>query len=437
MQCYSLMRKKSLNFITLGCSKNLVDSERVLGQLPKSRFKISHDANGAADIVVINTCGFINDAKQESIDTILEYVNAKKKGLVEQVLVFGCLSQRYTEDLSKEIPEVDGWFGAGEPEALFAHLNVKPKSACSKRFQTTPSHFAYLKISEGCDRTCSFCAIPMIRGSYRSRTIESLVEEAKTLAGNGVKELLIIAQDISYYGIDLERKQLLAPLLEQLVEVDGIEWIRLHYGYPKNFPEAAIDLMAKHPKICKYLDIPLQHANNQILSAMKRGHSKEEMLNLLAQLRQKVPNIALRTTMLVGFPGETQKEFDELLQFVKDTRIDRLGVFTYSEEEGTQAATLTDGVSENEKQRRADMLMEVQQEISLEINQQKIGKVFKVIIDRQEGNHFVGRTEYDSPEVDNEVIVEDHPNITIGNFVQVKITSASEFELFGKVVESH
>jgi len=430
------MRKKSLNFITLGCSKNLVDSERVLGQLPKSRFKISHDANGAADIVVINTCGFINDAKQESIDTILEYVNAKKKGLVEQVLVFGCLSQRYTEDLSKEIPEVDGWFGAGEPDALFTHLNVKPKSACSKRFQTTPSHFAYLKISEGCDRTCSFCAIPMIRGSYRSRTIESLVEEAKTLAGNGVKELLIIAQDISYYGIDLERKQLLAPLLEQLVEVDGIEWIRLHYGYPKNFPEAAIDLMAKHPKICKYLDIPLQHANNQILSAMKRGHSKEEMLNLLAQLRQKVPNIALRTTMLVGFPGETQKEFDELLQFVKDTRIDRLGVFTYSEEEGTQAATLADGVSEKEKQRRADMLMEVQQEISLEINQQKIGKVFKVIIDRQEGNHFVGRTEYDSPEVDNEVIVEDHPKITIGNFVQVKITSASEFELFGKVVES-
>lgn len=436
MQCFFLMRKKSLNFITLGCSKNLVDSERVLGQLPKSRFKISHDANGAADIVVINTCGFINDAKQESIDTILEYVNAKKKGLVEQVLVFGCLSQRYTEDLSKEIPEVDGWFGAGEPDALFTHLNVKPKSACSKRFQTTPSHFAYLKISEGCDRTCSFCAIPMIRGSYRSRTIESLVEEAKTLAGNGVKELLIIAQDISYYGIDLERKQLLAPLLEQLVEVDGIEWIRLHYGYPKNFPEAAIDLMAKHPKICKYLDIPLQHANNQILSAMKRGHSKEEMLNLLAQLRQKVPNIALRTTMLVGFPGETQKEFDELLQFVKDTRIDRLGVFTYSEEEGTQAATLADGVSEKEKQRRADMLMEVQQEISLEINQQKIGKVFKVIIDRQEGNHFVGRTEYDSPEVDNEVIVEDHPKITIGNFVQVKITSASEFELFGKVVES-
>jgi len=430
------MRKKSLNLITLGCSKNLVDSERILGQLSSKKFKINHDASGPADIVLINTCGFIKDAKQESIDTILEYVNAKKNGLVGQVVVFGCLSERYKADLQKEIPEVDAWFGAREPIGMFEFLTEKFDTGCGMRYQTTPSHFAYLKISEGCDRACSFCAIPMIRGEYRSRTIESLVEEAKMLAGNGVKELLVIAQDISYYGLDLGNQQLLGPLLEELVKIDGIEWIRLHYGYPKNFPPDVIDLMASQPKICKYLDIPIQHINDRILKMMRRGHTKEETLQLIADLRTKVPDIAIRTTMMVGFPGETASEFEEMLEFVKEARIDRLGVFTYSPEEGTQANLLKDNISEKEKQRRADVLMALQEQISLEKNLQKVGKNYKVVIDRKEGSFFVGRTEFDSPEVDNEVFVEDHPSILLGEFVDVCITSASEFEIFGKIVEN-
>lgn len=413
-----------------------MDSERILGQLSSKKFKISHDASGPADIVLINTCGFIKDAKQESIDTILEYVNAKKKGLVGQVVVFGCLSERYQADLQKEIPEVDGWFGAREPTGMFEFLTEKYDSGCGLRHQTTPSHFAYLKISEGCDRACSFCAIPMIRGTYRSRTIESLVEEAKMLASNGVKELLVIAQDISYYGLDLGDQQLLGPLLQELVKIAGIEWIRLHYGYPKNFPPDVIDLMASQPKICRYLDIPIQHINDRILKMMRRGHTKEETLQLIADLRAKVPDIAIRTTMMVGFPGETALEFEEMLDFVKDARIDRLGVFTYSPEEGTQANLLKDSINEKEKQRRASVLMALQEQISLEKNLQKVGRNYKVIIDRKEGNFFVGRTEFDSPEVDNEVFIEDHPDILLGEFIDVCITSASEFEIFGKIAEN-
>lgn len=428
------MKKKSLNVITLGCSKNLVDSERILGQLPAGKFKLSHDAPGPADIVIINTCGFIKDAKEESIDTILQYVEAKKQGLVEEVIVTGCLSQRYKEELQKEIPEADAWFGAREPDELFDYLSQKYSRDSGKRYLTTPSHFAYLKIAEGCDRTCSFCAIPMIRGAFRSRSIESLVEEAKELAAKGVKELLLVAQDLSYYGYDLQKKPLLAPLLEELSKVEGIEWIRLHYAYPKNFPEDVIPLMATNKKICRYLDIPVQHINDRILKVMRRGHDKKATLQLLEKFRRQIPGVALRTTLLVGFPGETREEFQELLDFVKLARFERLGVFTYSPEEGTSAFPLEDNIPEKEKERRAAELMEVQAEISGALNEEKIGKTFTVLIDREEGEYFIGRTEFDSPEVDNEVLVETAPEIKIGAFVNVMITSATDFELFGQAV---
>lgn len=425
------MKKKSLNVITLGCSKNLVDSERILGQLPSGKFRLLHDANGPADIVIINTCGFIKDAKQESIDTILQYVEAKKKGLVEQVIVSGCLSQRYKEALQKEIPEADAWFGAREPNDLFEYLSLKYSGESGKRYLTTPGHYAYLKIAEGCDRTCSFCAIPLIRGAFRSRTIESLVEETQNLAAKGVKEILLIAQDLSYYGYDLEKRPLLATLLESLMKVNGIEWIRLHYAYPKNFPEEVIQIMADNPKICRYLDIPVQHINDRILKAMRRGHDKQATLQLLEKFRQQIPGVALRTTLMVGFPGETRQEFEELLEFVKLARFERLGVFTYSPEEGTSAFALGDPVPEKEKQRRAKVLMDLQAEISGALNEEKIGKTFKVLIDRQEGEFFIGRTEFDSPEVDNEVLVGKSAGITIGSFVNVQITSVTDFELFG------
>jgi len=425
-------KKRTLNLVTLGCSKNLVDSERILGQLPSSRFKITHEASGPSDIVIINTCGFIKDAKQESIDTILEYVEAKKQGLVKEVLVTGCLSQRYKSELAKEIPEADGWFGAREPFELFEYLSLKFDPYSERRFTTTPAHFAYLKIAEGCDRTCSFCAIPLIRGTYRSRTPGSLVEEARKLAANGVKELILIAQDLTYYGLDLGKKPLLAPLLEDLSEVAGIEWIRLHYAYPRNFPEDVIRVMAANRKICRYIDLPLQHINDGILKAMRRGHDRASTLQLLEKFRQMVPGIALRTTLMVGFPGETREIFEELLDFVRLVQFDRLGVFTYSPEEGTSAWALGDPIYEEEKQSRANELMDIQAEISGSKNDEKIGKTFKVIIDEKEGNYYIGRTEYDSPEVDNEVLVEIEPGIETGNFVPVTIHSATEFELFGK-----
>jgi len=424
---------KHINIITLGCSKNLVDSERISGQLQKDSFKVSHNADGPADIVIINTCGFIHDAKEESIDTILRYTQAKKQGLVKEVIVTGCLAQRYKDELKAEIPEADAWFGVEEPHGLFEHLRKTYSSENTDRVLATPNHYAFLKIAEGCDRTCSFCAIPMIRGRFISRTPESLEEEARKLVAGGVKELLLIAQDLSYYGYDLQKRPMLADLLKRLVKIDGLHWIRLHYAYPQKFPKEVIDLMASEPKICKYLDIPVQHINDAVLKAMRRNTTKEETLNLIHEFRVKIPDVALRTTLLVGFPGETQTQFNELLAFVEQTRFDRLGVFTYSAEEGTRAWELKDTVSEKVKQARARKIMEVQQNISLELNEARIGKLLNVLIDREEDQYFVGRTEYDSPEVDNEVFITKEDGVEVGSFSTVKIESASEFELFGKI----
>ncbi len=426
--------KKHINIITLGCSKNLVDSEKIMGQLQYGPFRITHDADGPSDIVVINTCGFIGDAKEESIDTILQYTEAKKQGLVKEVIVTGCLSQRYKDTLKKEIPEADAWFGVDNPSELFGYLRQKYSDSNQERMLTTPSHFAYLKIAEGCDRTCSFCAIPLIRGKFISRPVESLVAEAAELARKGVKELLLIAQDLSYYGFDLEKRSMLADLLRELVKLDGIEWIRLHYAYPRNFPTEVIDLMAAEPKICRYLDIPLQHISDPILKSMRRNTDKATTLALIDAFRSKVPDVALRTTLLVGYPGETKEHFEELLEFVKETRFERLGVFTYSPEEGTKAYELKDTVSDKEKQQRADTIMELQQTLSLELNQQKIGQTFRVLIDREEEDYFVGRTEYDSPEVDNEVYVAKQQGIVTGEFCSVRITSAIDFDLFGELL---
>ncbi len=425
--------KKHINIITLGCSKNLVDSEKIMGQLNNGQFTLSHDADGPADIVILNTCGFINDAKEESIDSILHYAKAKKEGLVEEVVVTGCLSQRYKEVLAEEIPEADAWFGVEEPSDLFGYLNQKYQPENEARFLTTPSHFAYLKIAEGCDRTCSFCAIPLIRGAYRSRTIQSLVVEAKHLAAKGVKELLLIAQDLSYYGYDLEKRSMLAELVDELSLIDGIQWIRLHYAYPKSFPDALIKLMAENPKVCRYLDIPLQHINDTLLKSMRRNADKASTLVLLDKIRKQVPDVALRTTFLVGYPGETRQQFEELFNFVRETRFERLGVFTYSPEEGTKAYELDEDIDDKTKQERADELMELQQSISHELNQQKVGKTMSVLIDREEEDHFVGRTEYDSPEVDNEVLVEKNGAIRVGEFYHVEIVDATDFELYGRV----
>lgn len=427
------MRKKTINLISLGCSKNLVDSEKILGQLPKSHFRLMHDASAPADIVIINTCGFIKDAKQESIDTILSFAAARKQGSVKELIVVGCLSQRYKAALPAEIPEVDAWYGVDEPEALFARLKENFSPDLPVRQITTPSHVAYLKVAEGCDRSCSFCAIPLIRGQFQSATVEKVIEEAQYLAGIGVKELLLVAQDLSYYGRDIAKKPLLASLLRELTGIDGIEWIRLHYMYPKNFPTDIIPLMANHPKICNYIDMPFQHINDAVLKSMRRGHNKKETKALINDLRSQIPGLALRTTMLVGYPGETTEAFSELMDFVAESRFERLGVFTYSPEEDTAAFGLGDPVSARQKENRAARLMALQQQISLEINEKRIGKVFKVIIDREESDVFIGRTEYDSLEVDNEVCIEKSPGIAIGQFANIRITGAGEFELFGQL----
>ncbi|MFW5793034.1 MAG: 30S ribosomal protein S12 methylthiotransferase RimO [Bacteroidota bacterium] len=427
------MRKKSINIITLGCSKNLVDSEKILGQLDRNRFDLFHDADTLTDIVIINTCGFINDAKQESIDTILQFLEAKKQGDIEKVIVTGCLSQRYRDELSEEIPDADACFGTDENDELFKLLKQDFNKEIISRTITTPAHYAYLKISEGCDRFCAFCAIPLIRGAYKSTPIELLVEEAKMLADKGVKELLLIAQDLNFYGFDLNGKLQLGNLINELSKIDGIEWIRLHYAYPHKFPEDVIDIIANNPKLCHYLDIPLQHINDSILNSMKRGHNNEDTVNLINKLRQKVPDIAIRTTMLVGYPGETDEMFEELLEFVKDQKFERLGVFTYSPEEGTKAFSLKDNVPEKTKNLRAEKLMKVQQEISLNNNLSKIGKSFKVIIDREEDDCFVGRTEFDSPEIDNEVLIKKDSLLKAGEFFNIRITDAAEFELFGEL----
>jgi ribosomal protein S12 methylthiotransferase len=429
--------KTKVNIVTLGCSKNLVDSEVLLTQLRGNGIDVVHEsAEDDANVVVINTCGFIDNAKQESIDTILRYVDAKEEGIVDKVYVTGCLSQRYKDDLEKEIPEVDAWFGTRDLSRLLKVFKADYKhELVGERILTNPSHYAYLKISEGCDRPCSFCAIPLMRGKHISRPIEELVLEAKNLAKSGTKELLLIAQDSTYYGLDLYKKRNLADLLKNLSDVEGIEWIRLHYAFPTGFPMDALNVMAERPNICKYLDIPLQHGSSEMLKIMRRGTTREKTEELLQTIRAKVPGIAIRTTMIAGHPGETEKEFNEMMTFIEKSRFDRLGVFAYSHEENTHAYSMPDDVPAEVKQQRTDAVMELQQGISLELNQQKVGTIQKVLIDRKEGGSFIGRTEFDSPEVDNEVLIDGTTNyLRIGDFVNVKVTQATEFDLTGDVV---
>lgn len=431
-------KKTKVNIVTLGCSKNLVDSEVLLTQLRGNGINAVHEsADDDSNVVVINTCGFIDNAKQESIDTILRYVDAKEEGIVDKVFVTGCLSQRYKDDLEKEIPEVDAWFGTRDLSRLLKVFKANYKhELVGERILTNPSHYAYLKISEGCDRPCSFCAIPLMRGKHISRPIEELVREAKNLARNGTKELLIIAQDSTYYGLDLYKKRNLSELLKNLSDVEGIDWIRLHYAFPAGFPMDVLDVMAERPNICKYLDIPLQHGSTQMLQTMRRGITREKTESLLQTIRDKVPGIAIRTTMITGHPGETEKDFNELLDFVEKSRFERLGVFAYSHEENTHAYSMPDDIPAEVKQERTDAVMELQQSISLELNQQRIGKEMKVLIDRKEGGHYIGRTEYDSPEVDNEVIIPVTSDyLRIGDFVNVKVRAATEFDLTGDLIE--
>jgi ribosomal protein S12 methylthiotransferase len=430
-------KKTKVNVVTLGCSKNLVDSEVLLTQLKGNGIDAVHEsANDDANVVVINTCGFIDNAKQESIDTILRYVDAKEEGIVDKVYVTGCLSQRYKDDLEKEIPEVDAWFGTRDLSRLLKVFKANYKQELvGERILTNPSHFAYLKISEGCDRPCSFCAIPLMRGKHVSRPMEELVLEAKNLAKNGTRELLLIAQDSTYYGLDLYKKRNLADLMKRLSDVEGIDWIRLHYAFPSAFPLDVLDVMNERPNICKYLDIPLQHGSTKMLQLMRRGITREKTEELLHTIREKVPGIAIRTTLISGHPGETDDDFLEMMTFIEKSRFERLGIFNYSHEENTHSHSMNDNVPAEIKQQRSDAVMELQQGISLEANQQRIGQTLKVIVDRKEGGNFIGRTEFDSPEVDNEVIIEAKENyLRIGDFVNVKISDASEFDLTGKAV---
>ncbi len=431
------IKKDKVSVITLGCSKNLVDSEVLMSQLQHGGYDVQHDKwNKGRNIVIVNTCGFIDRAKEESINTILDYADAKNAGKIEKLYVTGCLSQRYKDNLETEIPEVDAFFGTLELPRLLKTLKVDYKhELIGERFLTTPVHYAYLKISEGCNRTCSFCAIPLMRGKHISRAIEDLVAEAKNLAGQGVKELILIAQELTFYGLDIYKKRRLPELLAELSKVDGIEWIRLHYAYPAQFPLEIIDAIAENEKVCHYLDMPLQHASDNILTAMRRNITNAETLDLIAQIRAKVPDIAIRTTMLVGFPGETEQDFEDLKTFIEKVRFDRLGVFTYSHEESTRAHIHADDIPEELKQERAAELMSIQEQISNELNQKKIGHTYKVLFDRKEGGYFIGRTEFDSPEVDNEVLVPaKEAYVRVGDFANVKITSAEEFDLYGELV---
>jgi ribosomal protein S12 methylthiotransferase len=433
------IKKNKINIVTLGCSKNIVDSEVLMGQLKGNDLNVSHESSSDdANIVIINTCGFIDNAKKESIDTILHYAKEKDKGNIEKLIVTGCLSERFKPELQKEITEVDHFFGTKDLPRLLKTLGADYKhELIGERLLTTPNHYAYLKISEGCDRPCSFCAIPLMRGNHISRPMEDLVKEAKHLAKNGTKELLIIAQDSTYYGLDIYKERKLAELLSRLSDVEGIEWIRLHYAFPSGFPPDVLDVMRVKKNICNYLDIPLQHISDNMLKSMRRGTTKQKTTELIKMFRDKVPGIALRTTLISGYPGETEKDHEELLQFVEETKFDRLGVFTYSHEEDTHAYKLTDDVSEKVKQKRAADIMQVQQSISRKINENKIGKTFKVLFDRKEGNYFIGRTEFDSPEVDNEVLVESQNSyVRIGDFADVKINSVEEFDLFGTVISN-
>jgi ribosomal protein S12 methylthiotransferase len=427
------LRPDKVNVITLGCSKNKVDSENLITQLIGNDFDVSHETNEKSDIIIINTCGFIDLAKEESIQTILDYAEKKKEGEIKKLFVTGCLSQRYKDDLEVEIPEVDAFFGTLEMPSLLAKLNADYKhELVGERWISTPSHFAYLKIAEGCNRTCSFCAIPLMRGVHVSRNIEDIVVEAKSLARRGVKELMLISQELTYYGLDTYKKRMLPELLTELANIEGIEWIRLHYAYPSKFPLEIFEVMAAQPKICNYLDMPLQHAQNDVLARMRRQITVEETRELLEKARSLVPGITLRSTFLVGFPGETESEFEALCDFIVEASLDRVGVFTYSHEESTRAHDLVDDVPEEVKMDRANRIMEIQSAISYEKNKAKIGKSFKVLFDKIENGHFVGRTEGDSPEVDNEVLIPVKGNyVRLGDFAEVTITDASEYDLIG------
>jgi ribosomal protein S12 methylthiotransferase len=429
------VKKNRINVVTLGCSKNVYDSEVLMGQLRANDKDVVHEEEG--NIVVINTCGFIANAKEESVNTILEYVDKKQSGEIDKVFVTGCLSERYKPDLEKEIPNVDEYFGTSDLPNLLKALGADYKhELIGERLTTTPKNYAYLKIAEGCDRPCSFCAIPLMRGKHRSKPIEELVLESQKLASKGVKELILIAQDLTYYGLDLYKKRNLAELLKELARVEGIEWIRLHYAFPTGFPMDVLEVMKEEPKICKYLDIPLQHISDPILKSMRRGTTKAKTTALMKDFRQIVPDMAIRTTLIVGYPGETEEDFLTLKEWVKEMRFERLGCFTYSHEENTHAYKLEDDVPEEVKQHRANEIMELQSGISWQLNQQKIGQTFRCIIDRKEGNYFVGRTEYDSPDVDNEVLVDARFfYVKIGDFTELEITDAADFDLYGKPVK--
>ncbi len=419
----------------MGCSKNLVDSEVLMAQLRANDFDVVHEGNKASEIVVINTCGFIKDAKQESVDTILQYVNAKEKGQVDKLYVMGCLSERYRSDLINQIPNVDQYFGVNNLQEIIKEIGGQYKNELlGERMLTTPSHYAYLKISEGCNRKCTFCAIPSIRGKHLSKPVEEILAEAIGLVAKGVKEIMLIAQDLTYYGIDIYRKKQLPYLLGELSKIENLRWIRLHYAYPAGFPEEILPIIKENGKICNYLDIPIQHINNRILSLMQRGHSRNDTIQLLERIKREVPGITLRSTVIVGFPGETRQEFDELIDFIKEFKFDRLGGFPYSPEEGTTAYRLKDNIPAKVKIERMEHLMEIQQSISLELNNARVGKTFQTIIDRKESEFYIGRTESDSPEVDNEVIIaQPNSELRIGNFYPVKIIKAEHFDLFGEI----
>ena len=431
-------KKNKINVITLGCSKNVYDSEVLMGQLAANKMEVEHESEkDDANIVVINTCGFIDNAKEESINTILEQAERKEAGSIDKLYVTGCLSERYKPDLEREITNVDQYFGTTDLPKLLKVLGADYKhELLGERLTTTPKHYAYLKIAEGCDRPCSFCAIPLMRGKHKSTPIEQLVIEAKNLAKNGVKELILIAQDLTYYGLDIYKKRRLADLLIELSKVEGIEWIRLHYAFPTGFPQDVLDVIRDNDKVCNYIDIPLQHINNEILKSMKRGTSHQKTNDLLKAFRKKVPNMAIRTSLIVGYPGETEERFQELKQWVQDTKFDRLGVFTYSHEENTSAHVLEDDVPDEVKKARQEEIMDLQTHISWGLNQKKIGKTFKVLFDRKEGDYFIGRTEFDSPDVDNEVLVKANETyIRMGDFANIKIEKTDHFDLYGVVVE--
>ncbi len=430
------LKKDKVNIITLGCSKNLVDSEVLSGQLAANGFRVKHESEKLAhNIVVVNTCGFIDKAKEESVNTILEQVALKQEGRLDKVFVTGCLSERYRQDLAKEIPEVDAWFGTMELPAILQQFNADfKKELLGERLLATPKHYAYLKISEGCNRTCSFCAIPLMRGGHVSKPIEEIVAEAEKLVRGGVKEIMLIAQELTYYGLDIYKKRALAELLERLSDVKGLEWIRLHYAYPSKFPLEVLDVMRERPNICNYLDMPLQHASDNMLKAMKRQITQAEMRELVAQIRDRVPGIAIRTTLITGFPGETLEDVENLKQFLEDMRFERVGVFTYSHEENTSAHALADDLPAEEKERRAQDIMETQSEISFEKNQALVGRTLKVIVDKKEASRWLGRTEFDSVEVDNEVVIHADRELFPGEFVNVKITKAYDYDIEGDVV---